>query len=677
MKEYIKIENIETPEAVRGFRELIEEEKESSYQTIFLNGKWGSGKTTFLEKVSESNKQSFKFIYLKLWETRDERTVIQIAFKELHKFYYWLMKLSVIVCVVISLLLTPAFNIGLSKFLSDPVCKGVIVAISLSVSVAQLFKIKSDNFYVVFFNLLNGRKIHCRKWFLEKLSRYSKLKVLVIDDFDRVEQQKQLEAYKLFNILHGMLPIIFIGDYEKLVGQKDISFEYLSKIIDRRVELPFLLSSTKIAANISKQVINLMEKEYDLDYDKFISKVFLTSRFSIREWEKYVEILNDQINKKGGPKSIQVHELSVIVYLYLFYPLDYQELTRNYDNNYKFNRKKGSTHFNEVKEGSDKYYIKKVILPIGGNATFPRTFYENAKMYFLDDYVSNLSKAEADEILGNPDKLKNKLLEEKMDEDLYYYIQSLHSNVLDNSNQVLNCIFSTIKSNPNIQSQLIQSIIDIFVTENKNDYQIFELFEKYTNEFNFKIEEKCNFYIKFGYANELISDILYQKIMDKIEQLNNENSKYKLEMIDMLLIGTKININDCQAIINKLTKNLTREELGNLLEILSNQIEEINYFLWNTFDPKELNKLITIISFKIFLKSSSDRLGINKTSIRYISRYLKGEEEKRLLMELTRELSKFEESPDCTIDKFIKVLKDVQQIIVNKYPELKNTNSLN
>lgn len=46
-------------------------------------------------------------------------------------------------------------------------------------------------------------------------------------------------------------------------------------------------------------------------------------------------------------------------------------------------------------------------------------------------------------------------------------------------------------------------------------------------------------------------------------------------------------------------------------------------------------------------------------------------------MELTRELSKFEESPDCTIDKFIKVLKDVQQIIVNKYPELKNTNSLN
>ena len=86
MKEYIKFENIETPEAVNGFRELIEEKKEGRYQTIFLNGKWGSGKTTFLEKASESNKKGRKFIYLKLWETRDERTVIQIALKNYTHF---------------------------------------------------------------------------------------------------------------------------------------------------------------------------------------------------------------------------------------------------------------------------------------------------------------------------------------------------------------------------------------------------------------------------------------------------------------------------------------------------------------------------------------------------------------------------------------------------------------
>lgn len=54
MEEHIEFKNIETPEAVKGFRELIEEKKEGRYQTIFLNGKWGSGKTTFLEKASDS-----------------------------------------------------------------------------------------------------------------------------------------------------------------------------------------------------------------------------------------------------------------------------------------------------------------------------------------------------------------------------------------------------------------------------------------------------------------------------------------------------------------------------------------------------------------------------------------------------------------------------------------------
>ncbi|EGF15983.1 hypothetical protein HMPREF9386_0153 [Streptococcus sanguinis SK330] len=541
MEEHIEFKNIETPEAVKGFRELIEEKKEGRYQTIFLNGKWGSGKTTFLEKASDSlektselNKKSYKFIYLKLWETRDERTVIQIAFKELHTFYYWLMKLFVIVCVVISLLLTPAFNMGLSDFLSNIVLKWIIVIIALSVSVAQLFKIKSDNFYLEFFHLLNSEK-----FFLKIFTYFSKPKVLIIDDFDRVDHKKQLEAYKLFNILHGLLPIVFVGDYDKLIKQEDISFEYLSKIVDRKVELPFLLSSNKIAANISNKLLDFMEEnqeEINPQYKAFIKNVFLSSRFSMREWKRYVETLNDQIDKKGGPENVSVRDLSIIVYLYLFYPLDYQELISNYDNNYEFNSRKGSTDFNEVSKDSYKFYIKEVLLQCPDQKKFPRIFYENAKMYFLDDYVSNLSKDEANKIFGDPEKLEKKLLEKTLDMDFYYYVQNLHSNEIDSSDQILNCIFSTIKSNTDIQIQLAQSIIDIFGNKQKTDEEKFRLFEEYTNKYDFTVEEKCHFYIKFGYANEYISNQLYQEIMVEIEQLN-ENSKYNLEIFRMLLLG--------------------------------------------------------------------------------------------------------------------------------------------
>ena len=662
MEENIKFETIETPEAVNGFRELIKKKKEGRYQTIFLNGKWGSGKTTFLEKASESNKKGCKFIYLKLWETRDERTVIQIAFKELHTFYYWLMKLFVIVCVVISLLLTPAFNMGLSDFLSNIVLKWIIVIIALSVSVAQLFKIKSDNFYLEFFHLLNSEK-----FFLKILTYFSKPKVLIIDDFDRVDYKKQLEAYKLFNILHGVLPIVFVGDYDKLIKQEDISFEYLSKIVDRKVELPFLLSSTKIAANISNKLEVLMRKnqeEINRQYEDFIENVFLSSKFSMREWKRYVEILNDQINKKGGPENVSVRDLSIIVYLYLFYPLDYQELISNYDNNYEFNSWKGSTRFNDVSKDSYKFYIKEVLLSSHGYATFPRTFYENAKMYFLDDYVPNLSKDEANKIFGDSEKLEKKLLEKTLDMDFYRYVQNLHSNKIDSSDQILNCIFSTIKSNTDIQIQLVQSIIDIFRKEQKTDEEEFRLFEEYTNKYGFTVEEKCHFYIKFRYANEYISNQLYQEIVGEIKQLN-ENSKYKLEMLKMLFIGTLIRIQQCQLITNKLIKYLSIDELNNLIGFLSNKVDSSN-------DSSSLagrQRETTIICFEMILRQSFPIESSNSSRLWDLLGELKKYNVGELVNQLDEALLSYRQSSN-TIDgeklndKYINAIEGIRKKLV-------------
>ena len=361
-----------------------------------------------------------------------------------------------------------------------------------------------------------------------------------------------------------------------------------------------MLSSTKIAANISNQLLTFLktnQKEINQLYDVFIRNVFLQSRFSIREWKRYVEILNDQIYKKGGLDNISLIDLSIIVYLYLFYPLDYQELTSNYDNSYEFNRSRGSTRFNDVSKDSYKFYIKEVLLPSHGYATFPRTFYENAKMYFLDDYVPNLFKNEADEILRDPEKLKGKLLEETMDLDFYYYVQNAQLNK-DDDDPILNYIFSTIKSNPNIRIQLIQSILDVFRNKEETEEEKFRLFEEYTNKYYFTVEEKCHFYIKFGYANEYISKQLYQEIMVEIEQLN-KNSNYKLEKFKMLFIGTSISIEECQLIINKLTRCLLKNELENLRAFLSDEVDR----LIDSPPLTERQSETTIICFQILLSS--------------------------------------------------------------------------
>ena len=81
---------------------------------------------------------------------------------------------------------------------------------------------------------------------------------MIVDDFDRVSVDKQNEAYKLFNILHNRLPIIFVGDINKIPISGD---NYLQKIIDKRIDLPYVLHSRDIWNNY----FNKLEKTFDVD----------------------------------------------------------------------------------------------------------------------------------------------------------------------------------------------------------------------------------------------------------------------------------------------------------------------------------------------------------------------------------------------------------------------------
>lgn len=48
------------------------------------------------------------------------------------------------------------------------------------------------------------------------LKNARKPKVLVIDDFDRLDDETQKELYLFFNMIHGRTRIIFVGDMGKL-----------------------------------------------------------------------------------------------------------------------------------------------------------------------------------------------------------------------------------------------------------------------------------------------------------------------------------------------------------------------------------------------------------------------------------------------------------------------------
>ena len=132
------------------FSKLIKAKK-----TFFLNGTWGSGKTEFLNRVSNQAEEK-NFIFLKLWELKDERTVIHIGVNQLFPKWYIFFKIFFIICVAISILSTPVINLGLEGIFPSILikCAGFI---ALLIAIGQFFKIKSDQF---FYTILNCNRIN-------------------------------------------------------------------------------------------------------------------------------------------------------------------------------------------------------------------------------------------------------------------------------------------------------------------------------------------------------------------------------------------------------------------------------------------------------------------------------------------------------------------------------------
>lgn len=194
---------ISTKIAEKNFINLLQENK-----TYFLNGAWGSGKSKFIERV-ERGLVGKKVINIDLWNIKDNRTVMNIAFDNFYFIEAILFKILFIICVVISILMTSVVNIGIETFLKSHGF-GIVVILSsiiaLFIALWQFFSLKSDRLYIYIFS---------KKYKLKN-------KILVIDDFDRVDMDRQLETYKLFNLLKGKLPIVFIGDYSLISKNEKI-----------------------------------------------------------------------------------------------------------------------------------------------------------------------------------------------------------------------------------------------------------------------------------------------------------------------------------------------------------------------------------------------------------------------------------------------------------------------
>ncbi|HEM3401956.1 P-loop NTPase fold protein [Streptococcus suis] len=387
---FITLEDIDTSIAAENFNRLLDENK-----TYFLNGSWGSGKTTFLESTESQSKK--KFITIDLWRNTDKRSLVEVAYASLHPVLYWGALLFSFLFVIISILMTNTVNLGLSKFL-HPIWMLPVGFISLVVAAVQLVAIKTEIVY---------------SWLLANLCL--KNKVLVIDDFDRLTLSQQEEAYRLFSLLRGRLPIVFVGDIENIYSVKD---NFLSKIIDRRVELPFVLQSEQIWDDY---FIKLEQRFATEISDSFKKRVKVEKR-SLRDREHFNDYVNQEFFSRGKLGHVQVEEQLLVIYSYLFYIEYYRKLLNNET---IIENKSNSSDFSEIFTKGEEIPNLLSRLQRDNTNKYPVSFKMNREGYFLYESPSNRKKAELDRILnGSEEQLSRELAYSNSGTDFYQYLSS-------------------------------------------------------------------------------------------------------------------------------------------------------------------------------------------------------------------------------------------------------------
>ncbi|WP_455460934.1 P-loop NTPase fold protein [Streptococcus salivarius] len=394
--EFIKLEHIDTSVAAKNFAELLYDNK-----TYFLNGSWGSGKSEFLKEVKRGSQN--KLITIDFWRLSDTRSTIEIAFSKLHPLLYWAIRVGVVFLVAVSILMTNVVDIGLGNYFggSKPLILKLGGVVALIVAVWQVFKKKSDEFYC--FLLSNSLKF----------PKFSK--VLIIDDFDRMSEKQQEESYKLFSLINGKLPIVFVGDITKVHKSDD---NYLSKIIDRQVELPFDLHPTKIWNNY----FSVLEDKFNIVLSNDFKKRVGSDQRNLRDRDHFNDYVNQEFFTRGKLDHVQVEQQLLVIYAYLFYPDLYMNLL------------KGEPIRVEESEESEiqdiisiGHTIKEQLSEIQSseNSAYPLCFKKNKLEYLLYEQTSNRTKIELDSLFtSNSEELISEIIESDQSSDFYKYLLS-------------------------------------------------------------------------------------------------------------------------------------------------------------------------------------------------------------------------------------------------------------
>lgn len=309
-------------------REIKSYKNEDSL-TIGIVGKWGSGKTSFINMVLENFKGNDNYIVIKFnpWNISSRKQLISDFFLQLSNNF----KKKNVSGEIIS---TIGKSLGtLSKFFKP---LGFIPPLSVLSTIGDITE-KASEFINEYVESEKEDLETIKRKIDTKLEELGKKLLIVIDDIDRLCDDEIREIFQLVKSIADFKNTIYILSYDREIvtkaldkTQQDKGEEYLEKIVQVPLVLPYISKSDldKIFINRLNILINIPDKEYDNSYFSEIYYNGLAENFeSLRDIERYMNVFSLGINL--AREELNINDYIAITLIKVFEPDLYEYIKNN------------------------------------------------------------------------------------------------------------------------------------------------------------------------------------------------------------------------------------------------------------------------------------------------------------------------------------------------------------
>ena len=308
-------------------REIKSYKNENSL-TIGIVGKWGSGKTSFINMVLESFKGNNNYIVIKFnpWNISSRKQLISDFFLQLSNNIEKKGSNEIIEAIGKSL--------GtLSKFFKP---LGFIPALSVLSTIGDITE-KASEFINEYVESEKEDLESLKDNINNELTNFDKKIIIVIDDIDRLCDDEIREIFQLVKSIADFKNTIYILSYDREIvtkaldkTQQDKGEEYLEKIVQVPLVLPYISKSDldKIFINRLNITINIPDEEYDNSYFSEIYYNGLAENFeNLRDIERYMNVFSLGINL--AREELNINDYIVITLIKVFEPDLYEYIKNN------------------------------------------------------------------------------------------------------------------------------------------------------------------------------------------------------------------------------------------------------------------------------------------------------------------------------------------------------------